>query len=89
MSLQTLLAQLPPPRRAPRLRRDIKTEITVLALLMRGYSVRAAAVGAGISEGGVRSWIKRDPVFRAQYHEAVRQGQIAYVEAQRSKLLAG
>lgn len=89
MSLQALLDQLPPPRRAPRLRRDVKAEILVLAALMQGHSVRVAAIAAGVSESGVRSWIRRDPVFAAKYREASHFGSAAYAEGRRAQLLAG
>jgi hypothetical protein len=87
MTLQALLAQLPPPRRAPRLRRDVQSEIVVLAAIMRGHPVRVAAIAAGVSESGVRSWIRRDALFAQKYRAAAREGREAYVESRRAQLI--
>lgn len=88
MSLQALLDQLPPPRRTPRLRRDVCAEIVVLGALMKGHCVRVAAIAAGFSESGVRSWVRRDPEFAAKYREAIRIGSDVYADRRRAQLLA-
>lgn len=89
MTLQSILAQLPPPRRAPRLRRDPRAEIVVLGALLQGHSVRVAAIAGGVSESGVRSWARRDPVFASQYEAALNEGREAYAKQRRAQLLDG
>lgn len=88
MSLASLLAQLPPPRRAPRVRRNPDAEILVLGAILQGHPIRVAAIAAGVSEGGVRGWIRRDPTFRAKYQAAVLEGSAAYANNRRALLLA-
>jgi hypothetical protein len=90
MDIQTSIANVPPPKRRPHIRRSAELEEGIIFLATRGFPMTSIVGVLGISSGNtVKQWARRDPVFGARFDAAVEAGRQLNSAVVQAKFLAG